>query len=182
MEREKDSASKVWALAALLIVLGVGAGLWIEQRGPMEKPESYQPPETPSMYEGIVAAVHEGDLISVADANGTQTVRLLGIDAPEVGVCGAAEARQFVVDGLLHRDVTVMNDLGAPDRDDQGNLLRYVIVERVGDFSTHAAGSGWVRSQVVVPELRKAAQILKAEEIAMKNQWGVWGPTCVPAV
>ena len=181
--REEDSSSRVVALIVLLIVLGVGAGLWIEARGPREVPEPYQPAETATLHDTVVVGVIDGQTVETLDALGdSATVRLLGIQAPELGTCGAAEAKQFAVDKLMNRGVTLMTDMGQPDADQQDRLLRYVIVPIEGDFSTQAAGSGWVRSAPDTASLDKAAQILTAEKKAMANKWGTWGPMCVPTV
>lgn len=181
--REPDSSAKVWAFIALLLVVGVGAGFWIDSRGPREVPEPYQPPTSPSLHNTVVIGVIDGQTVETLDATGdSATVHILGIEAPPLGTCGAAEAKQFAVDKLMNRGVTLMTDMQRPDADEQDRLLRYVIVSPEGDFATSAAGSGWARSAVGEPKLDKAAQILKAEEAAKANGWGVWGPTCVPTV
>src|SRR5689334_14898772 len=83
-------------------------------------------PTLPTVPDGpwTVTEVVDGDTIHVATDGITDTVRLVGINAPEHGECWSDEAtdalRGFLGSGPvgLERDVT--------DRDQYGRLLRYV--------------------------------------------------------
>lgn len=68
----------------------------------------------------------DGDTVELGNG---ETVRLVGIDTPEVGECGFEAASAELADLVLGRMVT----LGASDedRDGYGRLLRYVDVGRV---------------------------------------------------
>ena len=71
-----------------------------------------------------VSYVVDGDTIRLA--SGTY-VRLIGIDAPEVGECGY-EAAKAALDRLVGTDVELPNPSSVDDRDRYGRLLRYVRV------------------------------------------------------
>lgn len=79
-----------------------------------------------------VTAVIDGDTIEIG---GTQRVRIIGIDTPEIGRDGAAdecyaqEAREYVNAALYGRTVTIYPDLSQDDADRYGRLLRHVLVD-----------------------------------------------------
>lgn len=71
-------------------------------------------------------AVVDGDTIETSDG----TVRLIGIDTPERGECGHAEA-SMAIGGLVSPGDRVTLELpdGQNDRDQHGRLIRYVMTE-----------------------------------------------------
>ncbi len=74
----------------------------------------------------IVTNVVDGDTL---DLDNGERVRLVGIDTPEKGQCGADEAA-FVLTALtLNKTITL--EPSDEDRDKYGRLLRYVLVDGV---------------------------------------------------
>lgn len=72
-----------------------------------------------------VVKVIDGDTIKLS--NGT-TVRLIGIDTPEKGKCGYAEAKKKLTKLVQGKKVTVPNPKSVKDKDKYGRALRYVSV------------------------------------------------------
>ena len=93
------------------------------QRPPAPAPSSSSTPEPPEPSTFLVMRVVDGDTLELGNG---QTVRLAGIDTPEVGECGFEQSSAALGDLVLGRQVT----LGESDEDvDQyGRLLRYVDV------------------------------------------------------
>jgi len=87
----------------------------------------------------LVAHVVDGDTI---DLRNGRTVRLAGIDAPEVGQCGYKRARNTLADLVLGKRVS----LGASDeeQDQYGRLLKYV------DIGTTDAGLRLIKSGLAI--------------------------------
>ena len=85
---------------------------------------SVEPTQKPKPRTYRVVDVVDGDTINLGNG---ETVRLAGIDAPEVGECGFKRSRNTLADLVLGKRVS----LGASDEDhDQyGRLLRYVDVD-----------------------------------------------------
>ena len=85
-----------------------------------------QPPAAPAVLvtTGEVTAVVDGDTI---DVNG-QRVRVIGIDTPEVGQCGYAEAARAMTTLVGGRTVTLTSVDTKDNRDRYDRLLRYVDV------------------------------------------------------
>ena len=75
-----------------------------------------------------VTRVVDGDTIHASRNGVTEKVRIIGIDTPEVGQCGYAEATQNLVLTIGGRPVTLTP--GARDNQDKyGRYLRYVDVD-----------------------------------------------------
>lgn len=70
----------------------------------------------------VVERIVDGDTLAVADG---ETVRLIGIDTPEVGQCGYAEAAARLTQLVGGRSVTLTPG-ARDDRDRYGRLLRYI--------------------------------------------------------
>jgi len=92
------------------------------------------------LTEAVVIAVIDGDTIEVY---GGYRVRLIGIDAPEIGAAGADEATEFVRSLLYGRTVWLERD-GA-DTDPYGRLRRYVWLQQ----PTPTADSAEIREHMV---------------------------------
>ena len=88
----------------------------------------YETIQTHNITEAHVTRVIDGDTIELADG---RRVRLIGIDAPEIGEAGADEATQFVSDLIL--DQTVWLEPDGDDTDRFGRLRRYVWVQEPVD-------------------------------------------------
>ncbi len=77
-----------------------------------------------SSDEGIyVSKVIDGDTFEMSD---NTTIRLLCVDTPEKGKKGYEEAKEFLSDMVLDKEVRLEKDVS--DKDAYGRLLRYVYV------------------------------------------------------
>ena len=76
-----------------------------------------------------VTRVVDGDTLDVSTG---QRVRVVGIDTPELGDCGASDARARLSALTLNREV-LLTPGARDDRDRYGRLLRYVDVRNLGN-------------------------------------------------
>jgi len=152
---ERQSTAVV-AVALLALLSGcAGLGLDTELDG-----DGAPAPDVANGTAATVVEVTDGDTLDVRYPNGsTDTVRLLGVDTPEVGVdndptefegvpddeTGAAclesageDASAFAREHLLGERVTLVTDPAADRRDRYGRLLAYVHVE--SESATTASG------------------------------------------
>lgn len=91
---------------------------------------------------GAVIEVIDGDTVEVA---GVGRVRLIGIDTPERGECGYAEAKERLADLVTGETVTLVP--GAQDDVDRyDRLLRYVEVDGL-DVGEVLLDEGWAESR-----------------------------------
>ena len=156
---ERQSTAVV-AVALLALLSGcAGLGLDTELDG-----DGAPAPDVANGTAATVVEVTDGDTLDVRYPNGsTDTVRLLGVDTPEVGVdndptefegvpddeTGAAclesageDASAFAREHLLGERVTLVTDPAADRRDRYGRLLAYVHVDEGESAGTATAGSG----------------------------------------
>ncbi len=114
-------------------------------RGPRAKP-STTPKPTPRPTQKptprstfLVTRVIDGDTLELGNG---QTVRLVGIDTPEVGECGYQAASDALSGLVLGKRVRLT--ISDEDKDQYGRLLRYV------DFATTDAGLRLIKRGLAV--------------------------------
>lgn len=71
-----------------------------------------------------VTKVIDGDTIELSTG---ETVRLIGLNAPELGQSCSSEAKDMLKELVLEKEVTLEKDVD--DKDQYGRLLRYVFVD-----------------------------------------------------
>lgn len=95
------------------------------------RPVSQSTPATAGSQD-LGATTDEGEVIYVVDGDtldvrGAGRVRILGIDTPERGECGFAEAGDRVRDLFLNQDVRLVLPEGTDNTDQYDRKLRYVV-------------------------------------------------------
>ncbi|HVZ20887.1 MAG TPA: thermonuclease family protein [Vicinamibacterales bacterium] len=135
----------------------------------------------PGQHYAVRYAV-DGDTIDVA---GIGRVRLLGVDAPEIGAGFdtpapfAREARQFMSSAVAGRWVRL--ELDAESHDGYGRLLAYVIRDDGVDVNAALVRAGLARISARYP-LRRLSELQAAESDAQSARRGIWGATpSIPA-
>ena len=130
-------------------------------------------------FRASVTRVVDGDTIEVAKARGgSETIRLLGIDTPEV--YGGLECGGRAASSLMKRIATgrvkVKTDPRQPKRDRYGRLLAYV---KKGDFDVGKTmvARGRAKVYVVGSPFSRHRSYLAAERMAKAKSRGTWG-TC----
>jgi endonuclease YncB( thermonuclease family) len=131
------------------------------------------------MEQGTVAAVIDADTIKVNLRGASETVRLIGVDAPqrEVG-CYGTEASAYTRRLLLGKTVAMERDGQTADRDRYGRLLRYVWVMPDGrDAAAEIIRNGYGLAYTAYPfERLDEYRALQAEAQALNT--GLWGSAC----
>lgn len=156
-------------LALMLAACGGGADPAADPREP--------PPA--DREAATVVHVDDGDSIVVTIDGVEARVRLIGINAPEQGECGAERARQALVDLVEGREVVLESD--AEDADRFGRLLRYLWVEEAL-VNERMAGLGLVLARPFEPNLSRQPVIDAAGHAARDAGRGMWAANaCGPA-
>lgn len=123
----------------------------------------------------IVRFAVDGDTIDVA---GIGRVRLLGVDAPEIGrvfdtpAPFAREARAFMTSAVAGRWVRL--EVDAEPHDTYGRLLAYVIRDDDVDVNAELLRAGLARISARYP-LRRLSELQSAESEAQSARRGMWG-------
>jgi micrococcal nuclease len=122
----------------------------------------------PKTQEGIVVRVLDGDTIELENGD---RIRLLGIDAPEIGEPFSQEAKLALEGMLLGKRVTIEKD-AAWNKDKYGRLLRYVFLE---DELVNCEMVRLGLAENLAGEVSKYHNcFLEAEEEAREKKVGIW--------
>jgi endonuclease YncB( thermonuclease family) len=169
---------RTYRIALLLIVGGVvlsacsagsAAPSTTAASGGLPLPNGNTTTNDPGEPVSIVAVV-DGDTIEVDRGRGTESVRLIGINAPERDECHGDSARSGLADQLEGTAVTLEAPPG-PDRDRFGRLLRYVAADgRDVNAQLLADGHAFL---LQTDHPRQAEYLSTAEEAAAAGR-GLW--------
>lgn len=187
MERPSRRVLAVATLLGLVVLSGCQVQVELPADGGVETPGSG------SRVEAVVTAVVDGDTIEVRFDDGSRdTVRLLGIDTPEVtaetepgewegvsdGAClrgyGQA-ATEWVTEAVLDERVTLVGDTIADDRGSYGRLLRYVVHENT-TINERLVAEGLARATDAYEGHERQTRYLELE--AERRQAGVGAWSC----
>jgi micrococcal nuclease len=147
---------------------------------PTPSPEFGTAPIGPTEV-ATVLSITDGDTIRVDRGHGSEPVRYIGMNTPEVGDAGGAEAtaeNAGIVEGMevvLERDVR--------DTDDFGRLLRYVWIDSGGGWTfvnLELVRRGFAQAATYPPDVRFADVFLTAEQAARTAEIGLWAATPEP--
>jgi micrococcal nuclease len=131
-------------------------------------------------HSATVQRVVDGDTVRLA---GLGSVRLIGIDTPEVygGVeCYGPEASAFAK-SVLHPGTRVRYRVGTEARDRYGRLLAYVWLRDGRLFNAMLAERGYATTLTIPPNDDLAPRFRAAEERARDGHRGMWRrPGCAP--
>jgi micrococcal nuclease len=137
------------------------------------------PSPTPSAPTGIVTEVVDGDTIRVELPTGAETVRIIGIDTPEVvhpsqpEACFGAEATAYAKKALDGETVTLETDPTQDERDKYDRLLAHVYV---GDelYAASAIAGGYGIHYVYEAPSSHADELDAAAAAAKADGRGIW--------
>ena len=115
-----------------------------------------------------VTEVIDGDTFRTQNG---ETIRLLGINTPEMGNPGADIAKDFLLLLILNKNVRLKKDI--TDKDDYGRLLRYVYVN--GNFiNAELVRMGYAETRFYPPDTLYRKELEGLEKIAVRNRRGLW--------
>jgi len=148
-------------------------------RGNPEPPKFVNTPTPPRIYRetGNVVHVVDGDTLRVrVRRGGVVSVRMLGINTPERGRCGAKSATANLR-GLAPVGSTVhlVSDPSQSAKDRYGRLLRYVQRQGgFGDLSFRQMWDGYSKPYVVGKPVARHREYVRAASTARVQDRGLW--------
>jgi micrococcal nuclease len=132
-------------------------------------------------HSATVQRVVDGDTVRLA---GLGSVRLIGIDTPEVYggrvECFGPEASAFAK-SVLRPGTRVRYRVGAEPRDRYGRLLAYVWLRDGRLFNALLAERGYATTLTIPPNDDLAPRFRAAVERARERHRGMWGRAGCPA-
>lgn len=126
-----------------------------------------------------VVRIVDGDTIRI---EGNMKVRLIGIDAPEIGECYYEESRDELIRLIQGKYVRLEKDIESVDG--FGRLLRYVYLpsdslEEDDIFiNKHLLHQGYAQTLFYSPNKRYNMLFIKAREEALMDKRGLWSDEC----
>lgn len=115
-----------------------------------------------------VIKVIDGDTVVLGPG---QTVRLIGIDAPEKNDCFAQESTQELQRLIDGKEVRLEKDISETDR--YQRLLRYIWIDQIF-INDQLVRGGFAKAYPYAPDLAYKDQFAQAEKEARENNRGLW--------
>ncbi|PIR43475.1 hypothetical protein COV24_02410 [candidate division WWE3 bacterium CG10_big_fil_rev_8_21_14_0_10_32_10] len=122
-----------------------------------------------------VSEVIDGDTIKVLANNKEETIRLIGINTPELNLkgCYAQKAKEWLSEKVLNKEVTLITDTSQGDGDKYERLLRYVFLEDI-NINEQIIKNGFAKEYKYKTDYIYRKDFINAEEEAIKNNMGLW--------
>ncbi len=120
------------------------------------------------VHQELVTEVVDGDTFRLA---GGETVRIIGINTPEMSEPGGDIAKDIATQLLLGKKVRLQRDVR--NKDDYNRLLRYVYI---GDrfINAELARLGYAEARFYPPDTLRMKEIVEAERAAIRSRRGLW--------
>lgn len=151
---------------------------------PTEKPTA-KPTEKPAekpieKVDATVVSIIDGDTITVKIGEKVEPIRFIGVLAPKEGECFAKEAMEHAKKFLTGKSVKLGKDENLQDRDEHGNLLRYVwFADGKTLFNEVVIEFGYAVEYTDKTSYTNQAEFQQAQKRAQEQQEGLWHPdTC----
>ena len=135
-------------------------------------------PEAKTVAADVERAV-DGDTIELGEeVQGTDTVRMIGVDTPETvdpkgpPEPGGAEAFSFTAESLEGERVRL--EIGEDPKDDYGRLLAYVWIDDGSLFEETLLRKGHGELLIIPPNDRYESCLSAAEDAARADNLGIW--------
>ncbi len=115
-----------------------------------------------------VTEVIDGDTFKT---EGGKTVRLLGVNAPEINEAGGDIAKDFLSLLILNKRVHMKRDI--TERDDYNRLLRYVFLGN-RFINAEMIRMGYAETRFYPPDTLYKKELEELERVAIRNGRGLW--------
>lgn len=171
-------------LAAIAICLGVAVGV-LSPRGETRRGLAVR---SGLVFPASLVRLLDGDTAIVQSGGGSESIRFVGIDTPEIshegkpaacyGLTASAVTQSLLGDGRLR--ITVAREA----RDRYGRVLAYLtpLTGPVAgqDLATAIATAGAARQLEIAPNIANAGAVSRAVATAKRQRLGLWHD-CTPA-
>jgi micrococcal nuclease len=130
-----------------------------------------------------VVRVVDGDTLRVEVDGVTERLRVIGLDAPELGddECLAEESTSFVESVVADRRVRIAADPTQADRDRYDRILRHVWTLDGRKLAVEVIAAGLATEYTYAAPYIGVEEHRAAEAGARAAARGIWGPLCAAA-
>lgn len=122
-----------------------------------------------------VIAVHDGDTVSVLLGRKKEKIRLIGIDAPEMGQKPWGEGAKNYLESILNasgQKVRIERDV--EERDTYGRTLAYLWTTKGEMVNVMMLRSGYALLYSFPPNVKYVQELTEAQTEARNSRAGVW--------
>ena len=176
---------KYRTIVSLAIIGIVAVAIILPNLNSQNDSESTRPQTLPAgMYQ--VAKVVDGDTFAVVVTGEEQSVRLIGVDTPEVVdprrpvQCFGQEASVKLKNMLNNQSVKLEADPSQDNTDQYGRWLRYAYLADGTNVNLELIEQGYAHEYTFRIPYAQQAQFKQAEQRASVNQRGLWNPNICP--
>ncbi|MDP2166911.1 MAG: thermonuclease family protein [Thermodesulfovibrionales bacterium] len=158
------------ALSMLLAVRFIG-----ERFSPPEKASHEEQRSSGREYFRVIR-VHDGDTVTAMIAGKTEKIRLVGIDAPEIGQRSwGQKAKRHIEEILDSSDRSVSLEYDIETRDRYGRLLAYLWTKDGKMLNRTMIEDGYALLLTVPPNVMHVEEFKVSQESARRSKSGIWG-------
>ncbi len=168
-------------LTALMILLAALLSLVKEVYETNRVPYNAQTLEdqTSLSFEASVLRVIDGDTVEIGYEDKKETVRLIGVDAPEFGPhakseCFGEEASHYMKEIAEGRAVKVVTDPTQDEHDMYGRLLAYIYLDRGTLINQKMIEEGYAEEYTYTNKYNLQSEFKAAESEAKLASRGLW--------
>ncbi|MDZ4226229.1 MAG: thermonuclease family protein, partial [Patescibacteria group bacterium] len=120
--------------------------------------------------------VIDGDTIAIQKGGSSETVRMIGLNAPETGTCYTGEATQKLKNLLASGKVSLELDASQGERDKYDRLLAYVFSESGVNTAKALIEGGFAKEYTYSKAYKYQTEFKTAQTSAQTAQKGLWAP------
>jgi micrococcal nuclease len=122
-----------------------------------------------------VRIVNDGDTVSAVVSGYFEKIRLIGIDAPEIGQGPWGEiAKRHLTEMIISSSWRVTIEYDLEKRDKYGRLLAYLCTKDGRMVNREMLREGYAVIFTLPPNMKYAAEFVAAERYARKRKIGIW--------
>lgn len=123
----------------------------------------------------LVERVVDGDTIELKIDGKIESVRLIGIDAPEKNECYVNEATEELKKILQNKNVRLESDSSQNDRDKYDRLLQYIYLDDETLVNEKLVKEGIAKEYTYKIPYRFQKDFLNYQNLAKEEKLGLWG-------
>ena len=122
-----------------------------------------------------VVRVNDGDTVTVLIAGHRQKIRLIGIDAPEIGQDPWGERAKRHLDDILSSSRSLSLEYDVEKKDKFGRLLAYVRTYDARIVNAEMLRDGYAVLFTFPPNVKHVGEFTSAQRQARELKRGIWG-------
>lgn len=168
----------LYLLSYILLVSVVGFGISKSINKLPEVLSAFSTQPKTVQKQVILTKVVDGDTVKVLIDGSEQTIRLIGINAPEMSDCRGAWGGEELNKLLENQTILLEDDPTQGDKDKYNRLLRYIHTETGQNINGKMVEIGAAKEYTYDKDYKYKDLFVTAQNLAKQDSLGVWGVPC----